>query len=227
MREIVWLGRGVFNDETDGHVDNLCCFVRPGEVALTWCDDPEDPQYDISHAAYEVLVKAKDASGRRLKVHKLNQPGPLYMSEQEAAGIERSSGAKQRRAGDRLAASYANFYITNRHILMPLLDARTDRAAEGDARPAVPAPQGDRRALARDPARRRQHPLHHPAAAAEAVKGDAPLFPGGTSNLTKRQLKKGCVPFYCFASRSMPQTMRRAPPTRQASSGRTGKPSRP
>ncbi len=51
VREIIWLARGVFNDETDGHVDNLCCFVRPGEVVLTWSDDPDDPQYDISRAA--------------------------------------------------------------------------------------------------------------------------------------------------------------------------------
>src|SRR5262245_56794270 len=96
VREIVWLGRGVFNDETDGHVDNLCCFVRPGEVVLTWCDDPDDPQYDISRAAHEVLVKAKDARGRLLKVHKLMQPGPLHMSEAEAAGIECSSECKPR-----------------------------------------------------------------------------------------------------------------------------------
>ena len=130
VREIIWLGRGVFNDETDGHVDNLCCFVRPGVVALTWCDNPEDPQYDISRAAYEVLVKARDAQGRRLKIHKMMQPGPLYMSEPEAAGIERSPDTKVRRAGDRLAASYVNFYIANRHIVMPLLDARTDRAAK-------------------------------------------------------------------------------------------------
>ena len=130
VREIIWLGRGVFNDETDGHVDNLCCFVRPGEVVLTWCDDPDDPQYDISRAAYEVLAKAKDARGRRLKIHKLMQPGPLYMSEAEAAGIERSAGLQARRAGDRLAGSYVNFYIANRHIVMPLLDPQTDRAAK-------------------------------------------------------------------------------------------------
>jgi len=130
VREIVWLGRGVFNDETDGHVDNLCCFVRPGEVVLTWCDDPEDPQYDISRAAWEVLVKAKDARRRRLKIHKLPQPGPLYMSEAEAAGIERSPGCRPRPAGERLAASYVNFYIANRQVVMPLLDARTDRAAK-------------------------------------------------------------------------------------------------
>ena len=130
VRRIIWLGRGVFNDETDGHVDNLCCFVRPGVVVLTWCDNPDDPQYDISRAAYEVLAKAKDARGRRLKIHKLLQPGPLYMSEAEAAGIEYSPGCKVRRAGERLAGSYVNFYIANRHIVMPLLDPRTDRAAK-------------------------------------------------------------------------------------------------
>ena len=130
VREIIWLGRGVFNDETDGHVDNLCCFVRPGEVVLTWCDDPEDPQYDISRAAFEVLVKAKDARGRRLKVHKLMQPGPLYMTEAEAAGIECSNECKPRRAGERLAGSYVNFYLANRQVIMPLLDPRTDRAAK-------------------------------------------------------------------------------------------------
>ncbi len=40
VQRIIWLGCGVFNDETGGHIDNLACFVRPGEVCLTWCDDP-------------------------------------------------------------------------------------------------------------------------------------------------------------------------------------------
>jgi agmatine deiminase len=130
VREVIWLSRGVFNDETDGHVDNLCCFVRPGVVALTWCDDPEDPQYDISRAAFEVLQKAKDSRGRRLSIHKLLQPGPLYMTDAEAAGIETSHECKVRRGGDRLAGSYVNFYIANRHVVMPLLDARTDGRAK-------------------------------------------------------------------------------------------------
>jgi agmatine deiminase len=148
VREIIWLGRGVFNDETDGHVDNLCCFVRPGEVVLTWCDDPEDPQYDISRAAYEVLVKAKDARGRKLRIHKLLQPGPLYMTDAEASGIETSPECKPRREGDRLAASYVNFYVTNRHVLMPLLDPATDRAAKATLTKLFP-----RRAVLGVPAR--------------------------------------------------------------------------
>ncbi len=129
IEQIIWLKRGVYKDETDGHVDNLCCFVRPGEVVLTWCDDPEDPQYDISHEAYETLRTSRDKRGKSLKVHKLPQPGPLYMSAEEAAGIEQEPGSKQRRGGDRLAGSYVNFYIANRFIVMPLLDARTDKRA--------------------------------------------------------------------------------------------------
>jgi len=130
VRTIVWLGRGVFNDETDGHVDNLCCFVRPGEVVLSWCDDPEDPQYDVSRAAYEILMTARDSRGKQLKIHKLMQPGPLYMTPEEAAGVESMPGSRTRRAGDRLAASYVNFYIANRAIIMPLLDPRHDQAAK-------------------------------------------------------------------------------------------------
>jgi agmatine deiminase len=130
VEQIIWLKRGVYKDETDGHVDNLCCFVRPGEVALTWCVDPDDPQYDISHEAYEVLRTARDARGKPLKVHRLLQPGPLYMTVEEAAGIEHVPGSRQRRGGDRLAGSYVNFYIANRHIVMPLLDPRTDRRAK-------------------------------------------------------------------------------------------------
>ncbi len=126
---IVWLGCGVFHDETDGHVDNLACFVRPAQVCLTWCDDPRDPQHAISKDALERLLAARDARGRRLQVHKLPAPGPLYMSAREAAGIQRKRGSQARVAGWRLAGSYVNFYLANGGLVMPLLDPHTDRAA--------------------------------------------------------------------------------------------------
>jgi agmatine deiminase len=129
VETVIWLGRGVYRDETDGHVDNLCCFVRPGEVALTWCDDRRDPQYEISRDAYERLSAARDARGRALRVHKLLQPGPLYMTPQEAAGIDEVEGAHAREGGMRLAGSYVNFYIANRNVVVPLLDAKRDAAA--------------------------------------------------------------------------------------------------
>jgi agmatine deiminase len=129
VSQVIWLGQGVLNDETDGHVDNLACFVRPGEVCLGWTDNKRDPQYSISLDAWQRLNDAHDARGRRLKVHKLPMPRPLSISQKEAAGVVAREGTKPRPAGERLAGSYVNFYIANGGIVMPLLDARTDRAA--------------------------------------------------------------------------------------------------
>jgi agmatine deiminase len=126
---IVWLGRGVHLDETDGHVDNLCAYVQPGEVVLTWTDDRNDPQYEISRDAYERLMTARDARGRRFKVHKLTQPGPLHTTEAEAAGVDAAEGTKPRAAGARLAGSYVNFYLGTRRVVVPLLDPQRDGAA--------------------------------------------------------------------------------------------------
>jgi agmatine deiminase len=129
VSRIIWLGKGVFNDETDGHIDNLACFVRPGHVCLTWTDNKRDPQYAISLDAWERLNDERDAKGRRLKVTKLPMPGPLTLSAKEASGIVPREGTKPREAGERLAGSYVNFYIANGGVVMPLLDPRTDRAA--------------------------------------------------------------------------------------------------
>ncbi|YCO01064.1 agmatine deiminase [Vibrio sp. VNB-15] len=125
VEKIVWLPRGLYNDETNGHVDNILHIVKPGEVVLTWCDDPNDPQYEISREAYDCLTNQRDAKDRKIKVHKLPMPGPLYMAKEEAAGIDIAEGM-EREAGERLAASYANYLITNNQIVLPLLDKRYD-----------------------------------------------------------------------------------------------------
>jgi agmatine deiminase len=126
---VIWLGQGVYRDETDGHVDELACFTSPGTVALTWTDDSTDPQYLISRDALARLRVARDARGRRLNVHKIHQPEPLFMTREEAAGIDIRNDAWPRRAGDRLPASYINFYVANRAVIMPLYDKRWDKAA--------------------------------------------------------------------------------------------------
>jgi agmatine deiminase len=123
---IIWIPRGVYGDETDGHVDNLACFSRPGRVLLTWCDDRDDPQASISRQAREILESATDARGRRLDVGLLPSPGPLSISAEEAAGVDTSEHARPRRAGDRLAGSYVNFFITTTSVVHPLLDPALD-----------------------------------------------------------------------------------------------------
>jgi agmatine deiminase len=143
VSSVVWLDKGVINDETGGHVDNLCCFVRPGEVALTWTDNKRDPQYKVSLDAYQRLMDSKDAQGRRFKVHKIQQPRPLTRRAAEAEGIDAVDGINARPAGDRLAASYVNFYIGNSVVVMPLLDPKQDKVAQRQLQKLFP----DRRVI--------------------------------------------------------------------------------
>lgn len=80
------------DDDTNGHIDNMCCFVKPGVVMLSWTDDESDPQYERSLEALSVLSSTTDANGRKLEVIKLHIPGPLFMTEEEAAGVIQVSG---------------------------------------------------------------------------------------------------------------------------------------
>jgi agmatine deiminase len=139
VSRVIWLGEGVIADETSGHVDNLACFARPGEVCLTWCEDRRDPMYRVSQDAYQRLMAARDARGRRLRVHKLPAPGPLYMTRREAAGVAHKRGIRRLSAGQRLAGSYVNFYLANGAVVLPLIDGRTDAAARRALRRIFPA----------------------------------------------------------------------------------------
>ncbi|GLK85439.1 agmatine deiminase [Ancylobacter defluvii] len=137
----IWLGAGLVDDETSGHIDNIACFVKPGVVALTWCDDPADPQYAISRDAFDRLSKARDARGRSIEVVKLPLPGPLFRTEEEA--IESvsdlaSGGSMTRQLGERLGGSYVNFYVGNGFVLMPALDAAHDEEAAAILRRLFP-----------------------------------------------------------------------------------------
>ena len=88
VEKVLWIPRGVYHDETTGHVDNLACFLRPGVVALTWTDDRSDPQYERSAEAYDYLMSVQDARGRRLEVHKIHQPDPILIQPEEAEGVD-------------------------------------------------------------------------------------------------------------------------------------------
>ena len=119
-KKILWLPRGIYNDETNEHVDNICAFVRPGEVVLAWTDDESDPQYAMSQADLEYLQSVTDAKGRSIKVHKLPIPDhPVLVNEDDLSNYEFEEGEDFREAGERLAASYVNFYFVNGAALVP------------------------------------------------------------------------------------------------------------
>ena len=129
VSKFIWLNRGIYNDETNGHVDNICCFIRPGVVALAWTDDKSDPQYEISQENYEILQSATDAKGRKLEIHKIHQPNPILITQEESEGVDAIQGTLPRQEGDRLAASYINFYFCNGGVVVPQFNDPHDKLA--------------------------------------------------------------------------------------------------
>ncbi|GAB6092251.1 agmatine deiminase [Furfurilactobacillus curtus] len=130
LEKIIWLKNGIYHDETNGHVDNIANFVRPGVVALAWTDDETDPQYKISQENLAILEQATDAKGRQIQVVKLNVPKPVLITKEESEGVDAVDGTLPRQAGDRLAASYVNYYTANDGIVYPTFDDPADANAK-------------------------------------------------------------------------------------------------
>ncbi len=129
VEKVLWIPRGVFHDETTGHVDNIACFLGSGVVALTWTDDKSDPQYERSAEAFDYLMLQTDAQGRQIEVHKIHQPEPIVITPDEAEGVDVVEGSLPRKAGDRMAASYINFYFCNQGAIVPTFNDPHDAIA--------------------------------------------------------------------------------------------------
>ena len=110
-KNILWLKEGIAGDDTDGHIDDIARFVNKSTVVCAFEEDKEDENYQILKDNYELLCSMKDESGNKLKVIKLPMPG--------FAG----SGKK------RLPASYANFYIGNSAVAVPVFGHKNDKKA--------------------------------------------------------------------------------------------------
>jgi agmatine deiminase len=100
-RKVLWLERGIVGDDTHGHVDDIARFVAARTVVAAVEENPEDDNYAILQGNLQRLRKMTDLNGRELEVVPLPMPAPVYFR------------------GQRLPASYANFYISNRTVLVP------------------------------------------------------------------------------------------------------------
>ena len=128
--KVIWLPYGIYQDETNEHVDNVAAFVGPAELVLAWTDDQNDPQYARSRAAFDLLSHTVDAKGRSFVIHKLPIPKhPICITEEDLLGYDFEAGEDQREAGERLAASYINFYLANHCVLLPRFGDENDTVA--------------------------------------------------------------------------------------------------
>lgn len=130
VEKVIWLPCGIYGDETNEHVDNICAFTAPGNVVLAWTDDTADVQYEMSQKCLELLAQETDAKGRNIKVHKLPLPSPVLMSEDDCQGLDSCWDEPTRTPGERLAASYVNFYIANEAVVMPGFGDENDAVAK-------------------------------------------------------------------------------------------------
>ncbi len=130
VKKVIWLPNGIYGDETNEHIDNMLQVVEPGHVLLHWTNDKNDPQYNYSKKAYDILTKTRDAKGRRIKVTKLIVPSPLItITKEESEGIKNVEGTLPRNKGDRMAASYINHLIINEAVIVPQFGIETDKVA--------------------------------------------------------------------------------------------------
>ncbi len=110
-RHVVWLGEGIVGDDTDGHIDELARFVGPRTVVAAVEEDPADENYAALADNFKRLQLATDEQGRPLEIVPLPMPRAIYFDDR------------------RLPASYTNFYIANRTVIVPQFEGAADAQA--------------------------------------------------------------------------------------------------
>jgi agmatine deiminase len=113
VSHLIWLGKGIAGDDTDGHIDDIARFVNPTTVACVLEAHASDENYPPLRENHERLQDARDQRGNKLALVTLPSPAPVHYQ------------------GSRLPASYANFYIANDVVLVPTFDDPNDRKALG------------------------------------------------------------------------------------------------
>jgi agmatine deiminase len=111
ITNVLWLKNGIAGDDTHGHVDDLARFVDPATVVTVVENDPNDANFAPLHENLALLKNMRDQDGHPLRVETLPMPTPVYFD------------------GQRLPASYANFYIANKIVLVPTFNDPNDRIA--------------------------------------------------------------------------------------------------
>lgn len=127
VRHVLWLGEGVAGDDTDGHIDDIARFTDASTIVCAMEEDPADVNHHVLADNVRRLELARDANGQRYRVVTLPMPGPVMADAEEPGGED-----------VRLPASYANFYIANNVVLLPVFGHANDQRAVDILQPLFP-----------------------------------------------------------------------------------------
>ncbi len=144
---ILWLGRGIVGDDTDGHIDELARFVNETTVVAPLEEDESDENYAPLRENFDRLKSMRDQDGRPLEVVPLPMPQPMFYDDQ------------------RLPACYCNFYIANGVVIVPQYRRPGRRPRARSLALAIPRPRSDRPPRPRARLGPGGVPLHHAARA--------------------------------------------------------------
>ncbi|MEN8905126.1 MAG: agmatine deiminase family protein [Clostridiales bacterium] len=109
IKKVIWLEKGLYGDDTDGHIDNLACFVKPGLLMLQVCYDKSDPDYERTMENIRIIKNSVDALGRSIEIIEIEKPKISYYNDML------------------LTLSYINFYFVNNGIILPLFDSKNEK----------------------------------------------------------------------------------------------------
>ncbi len=129
VEKVIWLGKGIDPDETNGHVDDVACFARPGVVLAGITEDKDDWRYQLLQDNLRTLQEATDARGRTFEIHTVPMPAIMEYTADEVWGVDAAEGSIPRVPGDKTAASYLNFLIVNGGIVLPVFGDPNDDVA--------------------------------------------------------------------------------------------------
>lgn len=111
VEQVLWLGDGIIGDDTDGHIDDIARFVNTDTVVTVVEEDKSDENYEVLQKNLKTLKAMRLLNGQPLRIIELPMPSPVLYEDQ------------------RLPASYANFYISNQHVIVPTYRCKNDHKA--------------------------------------------------------------------------------------------------
>ena len=111
IKNFIWLKKGIIGDDTHGHIDDISRFVSRDTIMTAIEKNKNDKNYKNLNENFEILKKSRDERGKKFKIIKVPMPSPIFIDN------------------TRVPASYMNFYICNKKVLLPIFRVKEDNIA--------------------------------------------------------------------------------------------------
>lgn len=127
--QIIWLPSGLLYDETGGHIDNIVSFADKNTMLVSYTDDVNHPQYEVTKQIYEILSNTRNCDGEKYCIIKVPLPPPYIRNEADCEALISRDGSLPRLPGDYILETYINFALINDAVIIPKFNIPMDESA--------------------------------------------------------------------------------------------------